>query len=229
MTTSKRGISAKELKKQLGQGSYVTAFAWLHKLRDAMVVPNRTPLTGHVEVDECYCGGLADGKETKGRSLLQKTLVAVAVEKDGEGCGRARLSIIADASALSLEVFVRNNVAKDSTVITDGWPGYLGITDCGYLHDAKPIKGSGLKAHVVLPRVHRVISNMKRWILGTHQRSVQPKHLQSYFDEYVFRFNRRRASNLVHGFQRLMEGAVRQQCKPYWKIVGRSAGYGKKW
>jgi len=87
MTTSKQGISAKELKRQLGLGSYQTAWAWLHKLRRCMIVPNREPLKGDIEVDETYCGGLAD-ENAKGRSVMKKTVLACAVEKDGNGCGR---------------------------------------------------------------------------------------------------------------------------------------------
>lgn len=223
MMSSKQGISAKELKRQLGLKSYQTAWAWLHKLRRNMVIPDRQPLKGDIEVDETYCGGLADGTAC-GRSVLKKTIVACAVEKDGKACGRVRLAVVSSASFKNLKPFIESNVLAGSTLHTDAWSGYSGIEKCGYTRVKETIKESKDKAHVLFPRVHRVFSLMKRWILSTHQGAVQRKHLQAYLDEFTFRFNRRNATSISHSFQRLMEGAVRQQCDPYWQIVGRSSG-----
>jgi len=96
MMESKRGVSAKELQKKLGLRSYQTAWAWLHKLRRCTIIPERSLLSGEIEVDETYCGGLADGT-ARGRSVLKKTVVACAVEKDGRGCGRVRLAVVGNA------------------------------------------------------------------------------------------------------------------------------------
>jgi hypothetical protein len=122
VTTQKNGASALGLQRVLGLKSYETAWAWLHKLRRAMVRPGRDMLTGRVEVDECYVGGPEDG--LVGRLNLDKALVVVAAQEDGAGIGRIRLHQIADASADSLVPFVRESVESGSTVHTDGWLGY---------------------------------------------------------------------------------------------------------
>src|SRR3954469_9504241 len=104
VTSSKGGIAAAELQRQLGFGSYQTAWSWLHKLRKAMVRPDREPLAGRVEADETYVGGPRPGK--RGRGPAGKTLVAGAVEAgetEGRRLGRLRLAVVPDASAASLE------------------------------------------------------------------------------------------------------------------------------
>ena len=138
VTSSKGGIAATELKRQLGLGSYQTAWTWLHKLRKAMVRPDREPLAGRVEADETYVGGPRPGK--RGRGAAGKTLVAGAVEAGrgearGRRLGRLRLAPLADASAASLDAFLAAHVAKPATVATDGWRGYLGLPAAGYDHE----------------------------------------------------------------------------------------------
>jgi hypothetical protein len=100
VTTQKNGASALGLQRVLGLRSYETAWAWLHKLRRAMVRPERDLLTGRVEVDESYIGGEEEG--LPGRLNLKKALVVVAAQEDGSGIGRIRIRQIIDASAESL-------------------------------------------------------------------------------------------------------------------------------
>ncbi len=221
ISSSKQGMSAKELQRQLGLGSYQTAWAWLHKLRACIVDPNRQPLKGEVEVDETYIGGIAP-ESAKGRSVIKKTAVICSVEKDGRRCGRVRLGIIANATKEKLTAFLDGKLEPETTVHTDGWRGYSDLERSGYAHIRTVAHGK--EAHIHLPRVHRIFSLLKRWLLGTHQGAVSRKHLQAYLDEYVFRFNRRNAKNICHIFQRLSEGVVREQCRPYWQLVGRSKG-----
>src|SRR5438045_7350493 len=138
VTSSKGGIAATELQRQLGFGSYGTAWSWLHKIREAMVRPDRQPLAERVEADETYVGGPRPGK--RGRGAAGKTLVAGAVEAGrgkARGCrlGRLRLAALPDASAESLDAFLAANVAKPATVATDGWRGYLGLPAWGYDHE----------------------------------------------------------------------------------------------
>jgi len=140
-------------------GIVVWGEAWLHKLRRCMVVPDRQRLKGEIEVDETYCGGLADGP-ARGRSVLRKTLVACAVEKDGRACGRVRLAVVNNASFSNLKPFTERSVLSGSTLNTDGWGGYNGIEKCGYTRVKDSIKGSKDKAHVTFPRVHSVFSLM---------------------------------------------------------------------
>jgi len=95
VTSQKNGVSALGLQRELGFGSYETAWTWLHKLRRAMVRPGRELLSGDVEVDETYVGGPQEGK--RGRGAANKTIIAVAAEKSGRGVGRIRFA----ASAMS--------------------------------------------------------------------------------------------------------------------------------
>jgi transposase-like protein len=210
ITSQKNGASALGLKRVLGLGSYDTAWTWLHKLRRAMVRPGRGHLTGAVEVDETYVGGV--GEKIRGRGAERKVIVAIAAEVRGRGPGRIRMSILPDVSAASLHEFILNNVQKGSAVRTDGWRGYNGVEDLGYRHIVTNIAASGDPAHVVMPRVHRVASLFDRWWLGTHQGAIRPVQLAYYLDEFTFRFNRRKSKARGLLFYRLMEHAV--ECAP---------------
>lgn len=220
MATSKRGLSAKELQLQIGC-SYPTAWAWLHKLRRAMVNPDRLPLKGEIEIDESYIGGVEAG--VKGRETETKTVIVCAAEKDGKGIGRIRLGVVENASTKNLKAFLDGKIAPGSATHTDGWQGYKYLERSGYNHLVSVMYGSDKKAHECLPRVHRVFSLVKRWVMGTHQGSMSRKYLGFYLEEYTFRFNRRGAKSRTLIFQRLMEGVVREQCLPHWKMIGRTA------
>jgi transposase-like protein len=206
VTTQKNGASALGLQRVLGLKSYETAWTWLHKLRRAMVRPGRDLLTGRIEVDEGYVGGPEEG--LPGRLNLEKTLVVVAVQEDGKGIGRIRMRQIPDASAESLIPFVQDSVAHGSVVHTDGWLGYLPLKSNGYRHEVTYLKGNRKAASELLPRVHLVISHLKRWLLGTHQGAVSRKHLDYYLDEFTFRFNRRRSKSRGKLFYRLAQQTV---------------------
>src|SRR5918912_2206866 len=218
VTSSKGGIAAAELQRQLGFGSYQTAWAWLHKIRKAMVRPDREPLAGRVEADETYVGGPRPGK--RGRGAAGKTPVAGAVEAgqaEGRRLGRLRLAVVPDASAASLEGFLGAAVATPAAVATDGWGGCAGLPTKGYAHE--PVELGGGDAALRLPGIHLVFGLAKRWLLGTHHGAVSRKHLPAYLDEYVFRFNRRTARSISHGFTRLVEQAVRTKPATYRAIV----------
>ncbi len=222
VTSSKGGISAMELKRQMGFGSYQTAWSWLHKIRKAMVRPDRTPLSGPVEADESLVGGRRSGPP--GRGAAGKTVVAGAIEAaPGKGnkrrLGRLRLAAVADASAASLEGFLDANVLKSATVTTDGWSGYGGLEAKGYSHEAIAVSAGWGDAALRLPAIHLVFSHVKRWLLGTHHGAVGRKHLQAYLDEYVFRFNRRTAKAISHGFARIVEQAVATPPTTYRALV----------
>jgi transposase-like protein len=217
VTTQKNGASALGLQRVLGLKSYETAWAWLHKLRRAMVRPGRDRLGGRIEVDECYIGGLEEG--LPGRLNLDKALVVIAAQEDGPGIGRIRMRQIIDASAESLIPFVRESVEPGSVVHTDGWAGYSSLKAEGYGHDITVLRGKRKTASELLPRVHRVVSLLKRWLMGTHQGAVSHKHLDYYLDEFTFRFNRRRSSNRGKLFYRLMQQAVATDPVPLDRIL----------
>src|SRR5512144_627030 len=170
VTASKQGVSAAELQRQLGLGSYQTAWSWLTKIRTAMVRPNREPLSGEVEIDESYVGGPEPGKP--GRAAEDKAIVAAAVEKRGKSCGRVRLGVIANVSADVLTAYVDNHLGDGETAHTDGWRGYAQLGNTGYRHIISVLSKLAQTAAEVLPRVHLIFSLLKRWILGTHQGSV---------------------------------------------------------
>jgi transposase-like protein len=217
MTTQKNGASALGLQRVLGLKSYETAWAWLHKLRRAMVRPGRDLLSGRVEVDETYLGGLEEG--LRGRLIEEKALIVIAAQEDGRGIGRIRMRQIADASAQSLEPFLLDSIARGSVLHTDGWSGYSGVTAKGYVHGVTIIKRSKSTASELLPRVHRVISLLKRWLMGTHQGAVSHKHLDYYLDEFTFRFNRRRSKSRGKLFFRLVQQAVAVEPVPLSRIL----------
>ena len=220
VTNQKHGVSALGLQRLLGLGSYRTAWVCLQKLRRAMVRPGRDRLTGCVEVDETYVGGVEAGGGK--RHLGNKALVVIAAQVDRKGIGRIRLRRILNASAPSLDAFVKSAVEPGSAVITDGWNGYEGLKSQGYTHKAKVIRGSGKTASALLPRVHRVASLLKRWLLGTHQGAVSRDQLDYYLDEFAFRFNRRTSRHRGKLFYRLVEQAVALPPNPYSKLITRS-------
>lgn len=174
VTGQKNGASALGLQRILGLGGYQTAWSWLHKLRRAMVRPGREPLSGEVEVDETYVGGVRNGGGR--RHLGHKALIVIAVEVRGPASGRIRLRSIPNASGPILQSFVRDTVAAGSVLRTDGWTSYLGLEEQGYRH-RRLLQESLRDASKQLPRVHRVASLLKRWLLGTHQGRVERPHL----------------------------------------------------
>jgi len=206
LTTAKNGLSAKTLERTLGT-AYRTAWTMLQRYRVSMVRSERERLSGIVEVDETLVGGVEQGgKRGRGTS---KSIVVVAVEiKEPKGFGRIRMRHIPDASSGYLHPFVCDVVAQGATVCTDGWVGYNGLPKHGYLHKRKLLSSSGDPTHVAMPGVHRVVSLLKRWILGTHQGSIVPAHLQSYLEEFTFRFNRRTSGSRGLVFRRLLEQTV---------------------
>ncbi len=193
MTTLKPGISAYQFQRQAGLSRYETAFQILHKLRAGMVNPDRSKLSGVVQVDETYIGGHEIGRP--GRGADKKSLVVGAVEeiqgKDGTYSGRIRLKLIPTASFEVLSDFLLQNVEPGTVVRTDGLAAYNGIEVDGFKHRPFVLKDTE-QASKVFPQIHRVFGNLKAYLIGTHH-GVTKKHIQAYLNEYTFRFNRRHA------------------------------------
>jgi len=220
ITTQKYGASAQGLQQILGLKSYQTAWAWLHKIRTAMVNPDRAKLSGRVEVDEGYIGGKEEGGKP-GRGTRNKALIMIAVELKDNAPGRIRIAVIEDASGKSLIGFVKEHVSPGSHVVTDGWIGYSDLAASGYQHTVYN-QSQATNEDEMLPHVHLVISLLKRWLLGTHQGAVRAKHLQAYLDEYVFRFNRRTSAKRGLLFYRLLENAVNISPTTYGELVRKT-------
>lgn len=218
VTTQKNGVSALGLQRVLGLGSYKTAWAILHKLRRAMVRPGRDQLKGIVEVDETYWGGPEEG--AVGRLTQDKAMIMVAAEEDGTNIGRIRLRRVSDLTRDNLHGFIRDFVEPGSTIRTDGLIAYLGLE--GYVHDRQVQRRQPEGEHL-LPRVHRVVSLLKRWMMGTHQGAIAQDYLDYYLDEFTFRFNRRMSKSRGKLFYRLAEQAVQVDPAPFRILTNHNA------
>jgi transposase-like protein len=218
VTNQKNGTSALGIQQLLGLGSYKTAWALMHKLRRAMVRPNRDRLHGVVEVDEAYWGGEEEG--LRGRQTKDKALIAVAVEEDGHGMGRVRLRRITTPDRPTLHAFIAEAVQPGSTVRTDGLNAYRQLK--GYQPDRQVQRRQPEGEHL-LPRVHRVISLLKRWLLGTHQGAVEHDYLDYYLDEFTFRFNRRKSASRGKLFLRLAQQAVQIGPVPFHTLTNHNS------
>ena len=212
----KNGVSALGLQRTLGLGSYRTAWTLLHKLRRAMVRPGRERLRGRVEVDETYWGAPEPG--LRGRQTQDKALILIAAAERGQGIGRIRLRQAPTPSRAHLHGFISWAIEPGSVVRTDGLPAYAELT--GYLHERVVLRGQA----ELLPRVHRVASLLKRWLLGTHQGAVSGAQLDYYLDEFTFRFNRRASASRGKLFYRLAEQAVAVDPHPLKKIRRTTTG-----
>jgi transposase-like protein len=199
VATHTPGISAVQLQRQLGLKSDETGWYLLHRLRKAMVAPNREALRGTVEADETHIGGPAKGKKGRGVAKADnKALIAGAVEvihyktkmgTEKERAGRLRLEVLPTADQDDIKKFLNRNVAPKTTIKTDGWLGYSNSALKGYSHD-RTVQSQQVAPNKYAPHIHQAFGNLKAWLLGTHH-GVDPKHVQSYLDEFVFRFNRR--------------------------------------
>jgi transposase-like protein len=199
LSTLTPGVSALQLKRQLGIPSYGSAWSMLHRLRRAMQKPLLDRLSGAVEVDETYVGAARRGGK-RGRGAPGKVLVAGAVEVRGRGSGRIRLAAIPSAAEASMGHFVRASIQPGSRVFTDGWRSYGLLDALGYVHE--PEKSAAKRNPTgILPRIHRVFSNLKTWLAGTHH-GVDPHYLPRYLREFEYRFNRR--ASPMAAFQTLL-------------------------
>jgi transposase-like protein len=228
--TAKDGISAQHLQRTLEIGSYATAWGMLHRLRSVLVRPGRGRLSGSVEVDETFTGGEEAGLRG-GRQRGKKVLTGIAVEvREPKGIGRCRMAVLADGSAESLHPFVTGAVEPGARVITDGWNGYIGLDGLGYTHERRSQRAARARGDdpgELLPAVHRVASLAKRWLLGTHQGSVEEAHLPAYLSEFVFRFNRRNSRSRGMLFYRVMELAAGHEPIRYADILASRKPRGK--
>lgn len=220
ITSQKNGVSALSLQRFLGIGSYETSWLLLHKIRSAMVFSDRSLLAGHIEVDEAFLGGVRAGK--RGRGAEGKQLIVIAAEFSGKNqIGRIRIQRSPDASAEKLEAFIKRNIAPKSTIHTDGWRGYNGVADMGYSH--RPQKAALVDPDELLPRINIVTALLKRWILGTHQGRLDLKHMDSYLEEFVFRFNRRTSKERGLLFRRVIENSFNIEPSTYDTVKSRKS------
>jgi len=230
MATHSNGMSARQLEDQLGV-TYKTAWLLAQKLRRSMIDPMREPLEGVVEVDQAEIP-FREGDAFFEPGAAGKILVIGAVEVIDRDInqskprrkhakyldtrsGRIRLAAIKDNSAASIEAFVKANVKAGATLLTDGHASYLGLS--GYRHDPRVV--GKMAGHVPLPWIHRVFALMKRWGLGTYH-GLRRKHVDSYLNEFVFRYNRRFYRHV--SFETMLGLASHRDPASYWDIAGRT-------
>jgi hypothetical protein len=190
MSQGKKGISARQLSKEIGVG-YPTARLMQHEIRQAMADREQgRHLRGLVEMDEGYVGGAEKGSGRTGRGAQTKSLVAVAVEHRDAGKagaprpGRSALAVMPDGTAGSVQASVRDRIQPHSALWTDAWSSYLGLTPRGYARAATPLGDDTEVVGRFFPWVHTTLSNLKRFLLGTHHRP-QAKHLKRYVAEFT--------------------------------------------
>ena len=179
ITTRRTGISAKDLQRIMGFGSYETAWTWLHKLRSAMVRSHSEPLGPFVVLDEALVGG---------KGGPHKQLVLAATEKGG----RVRLAHAENNDAATCKRFVDGEVSENASVTTDGHAGYNATSLGERAQDAVVQTKAEKRRADAVQTCHWTISLLKRWLIGTHAGAMKPKHLQAYLDEFIFRHNRRK-------------------------------------
>lgn len=222
VTTHSNGISALQLQGKLGIGSYKTAWLLLHKLRRAMVDPDREPLGGKgetvmVDETEMRFRRKADTLERqKGEPDADKIMIAGAVECREEGTmGRIRLNVIKGRGRVPLHAFVLKTTAPGTLIVTDGNTAYRTMLDRGHLEVPIP---KNVPAHIALKQIHRVFSLLKRWSMGVYH-GLRKKHADMYLQEFVYRFNRRR--HYRSSFERLLGIGMKVGKGTYWDITGK--------
>lgn len=204
LASAKKPVSSAELGRQLG---IATQTAWTMRRKIMHAMKRRQGdlmLAGVVEMDESYVGGANKG--IRGRGATGKTPVAVmASQNESGGCCLAHMQVIEGASGLSLGEAATNYIVPGSVLATDGFPSYLPVAKLGFDH--QPLVAAGVEnAADLLPWVHIIISNFKRWILDAFH-GVSAKHLQAYLDEFCYRFNRR--GQRTDLFRRVLNRCVR--------------------
>jgi transposase-like protein len=226
LTSQKYGANALGMQRVLGFGNYRTAWAWLHKLRRAMIRPGRDRIDGIIQVDETFVGGAKPGK--RGRGAAGKTLVLIAAQKEERRIGRIRLRCISDASAESLEAALQDMVSPGAIIQTDGWKGYNRLAARGYRHEI--IRRDASVGEDLLPKCHRVAGLLKTWLAGTLHGAAKPRYLDYYLDEYTFRFNRRTSKHRGKLFYRLVQQAVAIDHMPIPRMIqeARNSPFAKK-
>ena len=216
MATQPNGLSALQLQRELGLGSYKTAWLLCAKLRRSMAAPGESLLSGLVEVDETEIP--ARGNKHRGTggggSRHGKLLIVGAVEVRDLGTGRIRLSALPDSSTTSRHAFLAANLAPGATAKTDRSAGHRGAPDASH---APPVVDAKTP-QLVRPWVHRIFASLQVWEVGVYH-GLRHKHLQSYLDEFVFRFNSRRTGHAA--FPSLLGFAAAHPPFTYDMLVSR--------
>ncbi len=198
-TTSRHGVPAKELQRQLGV-TYKTAWRMGHEIRKYMGdVDGIPPMTGHVEVDETYVGGRRPKvKGFTGRGAKGKTVVFGILERGGD----LYTEVVPNAAGKSLIPPIVKHVPKGTRVSSDEWAPYRVLPSLGYKHDTVEHRSKEYaRGDIHVNTLEGFWSMLKRSIKGTHIH-VSRKHLPKYLGEFEYRWNLRHAPETM--FARLL-------------------------
>jgi hypothetical protein len=207
VSTSKNGISSTELSRKLALRQK-TCWLFKQKVMKAMESSGIFPMGGKVDVDETYVGGQDD--QAIGRNEGRKKIVVVSIERKGKGVSRMYGRVIITASKKNLQGFMKDHISPEAYVRTDQWAGYKGLEKefPNITREKSEKKGKNFAD------LHRCIMMFKAWLRGVHH-SV--KYLQSYIDEYTYRFNRHKMKEGI--FENLMARMVRKAPYTYKMII----------
>jgi transposase-like protein len=213
MGEDKRGCSALYLSKQL-KVAYSTAWAISHKIRTAMGQRDTMyVLDGTVELDDAFFGGTREGSK-RGRGT-DKTVVLVGISLNPQGKPQfVKMRTVENVKGKTLERFAKENIEPGSFIKSDGFKSYNKLCGAGYSHEGKPFDPEGEPEH--LKWLHIVISNAKAFIQGTYH-GLDDLHLQSYLDEFCFRFNRRFFSTQL--FNRIVNACAVASPISYYELM----------
>ena len=211
IASRKNGISAKELQRIMGFGSYKTALSWLHKIRASLMRPDAEHMSQNVEIDEAYVGS----------KRLGKALVLVAAERGG----RVRLALAENNDEATIKRFADAYIAPRADVTTDGLASYNGRSLGKRDHEQKVQTREERREDEALQTAHWVVSLLKRCLLGTHGGAVKTRHLQSYLDEFQFRYNRRKTNGAARLTARAIEQLVEKPARTMKKIIKEPQTY----
>jgi len=230
MAMNKVGVSVAEMQRILEIGSYQTAWSMAHKVRKAMGDRDaRYRLAGLVEMDESFFGpkGTRPGRGSENKATVLCAVSLYTDRKGQERPGFARMAVVSDAAAATIEGFLERLGCSADTeeghqlmeaIRSDRWRSYGRAAKDKQLDHYKVILREPQDAGNLLPWVHRLISNTKAVIRGAH-RGVSNKHLESYLNEICYRFNRRFWEREL--FDRLIQACVSSEAVTYAELVAR--------
>lgn len=199
-SVSKNGVSAKELERQLGV-TYKCAWRIAKQIR-LLFNQNKKLLSDIIEIDETYIGGKHKGKRVRGSE--NKTAVIGLAQKKG----MLKTKVVANTNSNTIKSIVRNNVQFDVDIITDEYRSYNILKKMGYKHNTiNHSEEQGVNGINHVNTIEGFWSQLKRFINGTFH-CVSPKYLQSYVDEFVYRYNHRLSSLSI--FQKLVLMVVKR-------------------
>ncbi len=213
----REGGSARELQKLLGLGSYQTAWAWMQKLRMAMIASDDARCGTLVEAGVAVTGGAEASSRL--RFLNERIVLAGVVEVNGPSdseSGRLRLRYLPEENEDAVMDFLKETTAPGTRIITDSNPLFEAVVSSGFVHE--PFPGRAVPRHL-----HYQLTQLRRWILEVHKGAVAMKHLQNYLDEFSFRHNWHGNRRVEETFLHILKGSISSDAVPYWQLVGRTS------